>query len=129
LKVVLQSAIEFDSAVPIYQRKKLLTQAVFEAAKVGSISKDRLLHYLNRKEKEFLSSDETRYIFVTTLSFSYFAALKRVSFGGVTFTFSRSLPRKFDRSSLLKCRQHFVEIEQQNELVWVRACNRSHPEE
>lgn len=100
LVAILQTASEFSQRIPDTERQRIINLAVFEAAKGGELTRKSLLAAMGRLEAEYLASTKRAMVVATTVSLSYGPHLGRVNIDNAVITFSRWLPRRFDRSPL-----------------------------
>lgn len=96
---ILTSCVQFEAKIPELQRKRILHHAAFEAGKRGVITRHSLLRALTHLEREYLAQPVAPYVLVTTLSVRTWPwrLPERIRIDGTTITFSRQLPKRFDR--------------------------------
>lgn len=101
---ILTSCIHFSAKIPDRQQQRILHLASFEAGRSGVITPTTLLRALNKLEREYLAQPRQPYILATSISVRTWPwrLPSSVRFDGRTITFSRQLPKRFDRSPLVK---------------------------
>jgi len=109
---VLQSAVRFSARLPETERRRIVRTAVFAALRSGTLTSKRVIAEISKQEKGFLGLQLKRFVLATSLSISYFNSIGSRQTHNARITFSLSLPKAFDRSSLLKraLRQGITEL-------------------
>ena len=93
----LEDTLSFEQGLPGRERQRIVSQAVFDAAGAGEITRATLRREVSKREYAFLTAKPRRYVLVTGLSTNHFAGLRRTRLGEHTFTFDRYLPERFHK--------------------------------
>lgn len=90
---VLERALSFSETMTERDRRRLLAEALFGAARSGPLTADALLARVNRGAQKFFRKDPEEYVLATSLSFAYFPELPRsTEVSGCTISFGPWLP-------------------------------------
>lgn len=98
---VLLSALELDARIPETERLLILEDAIDSAALTPPLSPQRIKAEASRREAAFRRRTSQPYILATTLSIQFPPPQKTRRLAGSTLTFSRSIPRRFDRADAM----------------------------
>jgi len=98
LVAALATQATFDERTAERDKLDICTQAIFTAAKAGSITGSSLKAELDQRCRTFISRPSEQFVLVASLSVEYFKGLSRRTVDGWTLTFSDGPPSGFDRS-------------------------------
>lgn len=99
---VLQSSIDFSTKLPESERRRIVRVALRSLVQTGKLTAEKVIAEISKGENSFIESLPRRFILATSLSIRHFKSLGSRQIHGVRITFSPFLPRRFDRSSLLR---------------------------
>jgi hypothetical protein len=95
--VVLSSMVSFDRNIPEVEKRKIVSEATFNAGSQGKITQESLLGEMDKLAKQYLQTSPNKYVLVTSLSISHVINLKRQSINGCIITFRPAIPNKFKK--------------------------------
>jgi hypothetical protein len=95
---VLVSMLELPKELSEPDKYNLISQATFHAAGGGRITKDNLLKAINELIANFLQQPLKAYVLASSLSIPLHTLLKPVKWDSATITFSKFLPRRFQKA-------------------------------
>lgn len=96
---VLESAIDFNPAIPHADRPSLVREAVGEAAKTPVLTPTSLQESLVSAERKYLRAPLQEFVLATALGIRDYRGLKTVRINSVGISLASSLPRRFSRSA------------------------------
>jgi len=96
---VLNSMISLGSTIPELEKKRIISNAAFNAAGIGVVTPDSLLYEIDKLEKQYLKETPKRYILVTSLSVGRFSKIRRQSINGCILTFRPDIPKHFSKEA------------------------------
>jgi hypothetical protein len=99
---VLRSSVKFSAKLPEMERRRIINQAVFAVAQTRTLTTKALLAEISKRENGFLNLPYKRLVLVTSISIRYVHSLTPKQINGARISFSASLPKRFDRSVILK---------------------------
>jgi hypothetical protein len=117
---VLESCLEFDPEIPQVDRSKLIKDAVLDAANIGTVDDKSLMRSLWQFENKYTNTPLQDYILATSISYAYFPQLTHLNVDGSTITFSRHLPKHFNRSNILDDLDRVAAMEDLDRMASVR---------
>jgi|SRR5665213_1705669 len=97
---VLESAIDFNPAIPHADRPSLVRNAVTEAAKEPALTSGSLEKFLVSAERKYLRTPLQEFVLATALGITSYRGLKTIRINSVRISLAVSLPRKFGRSAI-----------------------------
>jgi len=98
---VLESSIGFEPEIPESENSVIVNKAVEAAARKGQLTAKAILGEVAREENAYLSKPKQNYVLATNISIHYFEELKRATVNGCPLTFSRYLPKGFNRKPIM----------------------------
>ncbi len=100
LMSVMESAIDFNPAIPHADRPSLVREAVTGAAKESVLTAVSLQKFLASAERKYLRAPLKQFVLATALGVRGYHGLKTLRINGVRISFAVSLPRKYDRGPI-----------------------------
>lgn len=90
---VLERATIFSEPLPEREMRRIVSQALFSAARSGPLTAGSMIGEINRGAKEFAERIETDYVLATSLSIRYFPELTdHLEVSGCEISLGRQLP-------------------------------------
>ena len=90
----------FDSDIPDVERRRIVNEAVREAARSGEITEKTLKGNILKNVNLFKNKPVTDYVMATSLSIKQPKDLRKLTFDQAGFIFSASLPPAFSRANI-----------------------------
>lgn len=97
---VLVSALHFDQRVPDVQKTAIVLRALQDAVEKGQLTAEYVRQAASRAEKAYLRKPSRDFELASSLSLRQVPPFRQLCLDGMRIVFSRSLPRRFDRSPL-----------------------------
>ena len=94
---VLSSMVSFHDNIPNLEKRRIISDATFNAANKGKITPQGLLEEMNELEKQYLCQRPEQYNLITTISIKRHLKLKRHSINGNRITFRPIMNRNFNK--------------------------------
>lgn len=123
---IIVSAVEFHADIPDIQRENIVTTGIQQAVKRGDLAPDRVKQAISRAERDFLRKKTSDFILATSISFREMPPFQRIKIGGQTITFSKNLPKQFDRASSERRLLNYVMAPLPTDYVAVRVRSSGH---
>ncbi len=100
--IILSSCVTFSAPIPAREKEHIIHQAIFDAGRAGTITKQTIERHVAQLEKKYLQQPFAPYVLATSLSIRTWPwrLPERINISGATIRFSRELPKRFDRSAL-----------------------------
>jgi hypothetical protein len=95
LHALLRTMLKWPQEPVEADQKRIVSAAVWEAARKGVITKDSLLHAIAAQEKKYRAKTRERFVLVSSLSLRPHKKIRTRNLLGVRFQFSPSLPKRF----------------------------------
>jgi hypothetical protein len=125
---VIHSSLNFAANIPETERRRIIALSIRAVATRGAITKEALKREISRQENAYLRLPLRPFIVATSLSVRPTQDLKRTSVGGCTITFSRRLPRCFNRQPLMERASRLIHGDLPDSYTSVRASVRARSE-
>jgi len=100
LKPVLASAIVLSSEIPSSLHAHIVSQGLIAALRKGQLTRESVKRAVSESERRYLKCPKKNYVLVTTISLKSPLPFRTIRRDNRSMTFSRSLPKSFDQSSL-----------------------------
>ena len=106
-KPILVSAVDFHPNIPDIHKEAIVTTGIQEAVKKGILTPDGVKQTISQAERDFLKKKDADFVLTTSISFRKMPPFRKVIINGQTITFSKNLPRQFDRANAEKRLPYF----------------------
>jgi hypothetical protein len=100
LKPVLASAIVLSSEIPSSLHACIVSEGLTAALRKGQLTRESVKQAVSESERRYLKRPKENYVLVTTISLKSPLPFRTIRRDNRSMTFSPSLPRSFDQSSL-----------------------------
>jgi hypothetical protein len=97
---VLESAIDFNPAIPEADRRGVLRIGVSDAAKEKALDAEILLKHVTAAENRYLRKPLKDFVLATAFGMRGYYGLKATRINDVRISLAASLPRRFNRSAI-----------------------------
>jgi hypothetical protein len=118
--IVLESSLSFAPEIPESEKSVIVNKAVESVAKKGQITAKAILGAVSREENAYLSKPKQNYVVATNISIRYFEELKRATIHGCPLTFSRYLPKQFNRKPIMEYWKRLKIVDNPTTYTYVR---------
>lgn len=130
--VVLNSMVSLNKEIPPLEKRRIISQAIFQAGAKGKITAERLLSEMRSFESKYLRRPLQKYNLVTSISVNRVCKLKRKKVYGCTISFCPFLPKVYGEgiSEIIDHARHSItgEIPTNYMYVKVSVSAKSHDE-
>jgi hypothetical protein len=97
---VLESAVDFNPAIPEADRRGLVQKALTATGREETPSSVCLHAHLKRSEIEYLRRPPEPYVLASAMGIKNYHGRERIRISGVEISFRKALPRKFSRAEI-----------------------------
>lgn len=118
---ILVTTLDFHTDIPPSLQRAFMWSAVCEAVKKGRLDALHVKRFVSSREREYLKRPTSRYVLLTGVSIKLPVDILRTRITGVSLTFTRRYPARFDRTNIEPQIRNYVPGKLPNNYAWVRA--------